>query len=252
MRRTRVIPTLLLEKSGVYKSRKFKDLTYIGDPINTLRLFNDMEVDEIIIYDISATREGREPNYDMLEELVSRSFMPIGYGGGIKTVEQATLILNSGVEKIIINHAALTDSRIISECANRFGSQSVVVNIDYKQKIFFSKKQYNYITRRLMNITPINAAINAEKAGAGEIIFNCVDRDGEMQGLDVELVKEASHCINLPIVISGGAGTLEHLKDAEDAGASAIAGGSMFVYRGQQRGILINYPSEELLGKHLT
>ncbi len=252
MRKTRVIPILLIDKGGVYKTRLFKDPKYIGDPINTLRLFNDMEVDEVMLIDISATRERREPNYAMIEELVSRAFMPIAYGGGIKTVEQARKILNCGVEKVIINSAAQKSTELLTDCSKIFGSQSVVVCVDYKKNLFSIRKQYDHVTKKLLSISPEKAAQFAVKAGAGEVMFNCVDKDGEMNGLDLEFLKEVCNCLTIPIVICGGAGNLEHLRLAKDAGVSAIAGGSMFVYRGAQRGILINYPSEKLLDEYLN
>jgi cyclase len=252
MRRTRLIPVLLIHRGGVYKTTKFKNAVYIGDPINTIRLFNDMEVDEITVLDIDASKERREPNYELLEELASEAFMPLGYGGGIRTVEQAKRILNSGVEKIIINHAAQSSVELIPECASRFGSQSVMVSIDYVRKLLSGRRQFDHVTGKLLRLSPIDAAEIAEKMGAGEVLLNCVDRDGCMQGLDVELIQEASPRLEIPIVICGGAGTLAHLHQAETAGVNAIAGGSMFVFRGKQRGILINYPNEAQLRQYLS
>lgn len=252
MRRTRLIPVLLIHQGGVYKTSKFKSPVYIGDPINTIRLFNDMEVDEIVVLDIDASKDNREPNYEMFEELASEAFMPVGYGGGIKSVEQAKRILNSGVEKVIINHAAQSSGELIAECASRFGSQSVMASIDYAKKLLGGWKQYDHVTGKLLMLSPLDAAENAEKMGAGEVLLSCVDRDGCMQGLDVELIQEASRRLEIPIVACGGAGTLEHLQQAEAAGASAIAGGSMFVFRGKQRGILISYPNEAQLRQYLS
>lgn len=251
MRHTRLIPILLIYQGGVYKTRKFKNPLYIGDPINTIRLFNDLEVDEIMILDINASKEKREPDYEMVEELASEAFMPVGYGGGIRTVEQAKLVLNCGVEKVVVNNAAHTNSALIQECVARFGSQSVVVSIDYAKKILGGLRQYDHVSRKFLQMSPLEAAESAEKLGAGEILLNCVDRDGSMEGLDVELVQEASRSLSVPIVACGGAGSLHHLKEIEEAGASAIGGGSFFVFRGKQRGILISYPAEEVLREYL-
>jgi imidazole glycerol-phosphate synthase subunit HisF len=252
MRRTRVIPVLLIHQFGVYKSTKFKNHIYIGDPINIIRLFNEMEVDELVILDIDASKKNSEPKYSFLEELVSEAFMPVAYGGGIRTVEQGKRILNIGIEKIIINHAIQSNLALISDCASRFGSQSIVSSIDYKASLLRNRRQYDHVSGKLLNIHPIDAAKLAQERGAGEILFTCVDRDGSMQGLDLELIKDASHLLSIPFVICGGAGTLDHLQHAKSAGAPAIAAGSMFVFRGNQRGILINYPAEAVLSQYLN
>lgn len=252
MRRTRVIPVLLIHNKGVYKTSKFKNPIYIGDPINTIRLFNDMEVDEIVVLDIDASKTNSEPDYAMFAELASEAFMPLGCGGGIRNIQQAKRILNSGVEKVIINHAAQLNGALISECAYLYGSQSVVSSIDYTKRVLGGRSQYDHVTGKLLPISPLDSAANAEKMGAGEVFLNCVDRDGSMQGLDVALIHEASTRLSIPIVVCGGAGNLEHLQEAEKAGASAIAGGSMFVFRGKQRGVLINYPTEAQLCHYLT
>lgn len=252
MRRTRLIPVLLIHQGGVYKTSKFKSPVYIGDPINTIRLFNDMEVDEIVVLDIDASKENREPDYSKFEELASEAFMPVGYGGGIRTVEQAKRILNSGVEKVIINYAAQLSGELIAECASRFGSQSVMSSIDYAKRPLIGRRRYDHVSGKLLKTSPIDAAKVAQQMGAGELLLNCVDRDGSMQGLDVDLVQELSPQLHIPIVACGGAGSLEHLQQAEAAGASAIAGGSMFVFRGKQRGILISYPNEAQLRQYLS
>jgi cyclase len=251
MRRTRLIPVLLIHQGGIYKTSKFKNAVYIGDPINTIRLLNDMEVDEIVVLDIDASKENREPNYEMFEDLATEAFMPVGYGGGLRTVHQAKRILNSGAEKVIINRAAQSDAGIIAECASRFGSQSVMASIDYAKKLFGGRKQYDHVTGKMLLQSPLEAALTAEKMGAGEVLLNCVDRDGSMQGLDLEVIQEASQRLKIPLVVCGGAGNLEHLHQAEISGASAIAAGSMFVFHGKQRGILINYPSEAQLCQYL-
>lgn len=251
MRRTRIIPVLLIHQGGVYKTRKFKEPTYIGDPINAIRLFNDMEVDEIAVLDIDASKHNRGPNIEMIEMLSSEAFMPFAYGGGISTPRQACAVLQCGIEKIIINHAIQDDTALISQCAEEVGSQSVVASIDYKKVVFGGIKRFNHVAGRTIDESVVNFAIEAEKAGAGEVLLNSVDRDGTLSGLDIELLKVIAASVSVPIIACGGAGKLEHLSEAEQCGASAVAAGSMFVFHGKQRGVLISYPSEARLRKHL-
>ena len=251
MRSTRVIPVLLIHKGGVYKTKRFKKPVYIGDPINAIRLFNDLEVDEIVILDVDASKHNNPPNFEFIEELASEAFMPFSYGGGIKTVDQAKNIFQLGIEKIVLNHAVQNNCKLITECADRFGSQSVVVSVNYKKKLFNGEMCFDHVSNNTLKINVIDAVIATEKAGAGEIILNSVDRDGLMAGLDVDLIKEISTIINIPIVACGGAGSVAHMQAAKEAGASAIAAGSMFVFHGKQNGVLINYPKEEQLSAYL-
>ena len=249
---TRLIPVLLIHQGGIYKTTKFKKPIYIGDPINTIRLLNEMEVDEIVILDIDASKQKKDPNYEMIMELASEAFMPVAYGGGLRTIEQAKKILNCGIEKIVINYAAQQSGELIKDCSRQFGSQSVVSSIDYSKSLIGGNRQYDHVTRKQLIKSPIEAAKIAQKMGAGEILLTSVDREGSMQGLDVELIHEVNQQLEIPLIICGGAGTLEHLKQAQKAGASAIAGGSMFIFRGNKRGILINYPNESLLRQYLN
>jgi cyclase len=251
MRRTRVIPVLLLRGGGIYKTVEFGKPLYIGDPLNTIRLFNDLEVDELVILDINASKENTCANLDLLGELASEAFMPVGYGGGIKTVDHVSQVLRLGIEKIILNHALYKNPGLITECANRFGSQSVVVNVNYVQKMLSGRRIYDHVSGKTLTMTPIEAAVQAVKLGAGEVLLTSVDRDGKMQGMDVSMIADVSKNIVVPLIACGGAGSLEHLRDAQMAGASAIAAGSMFVFRGKQRGILISYPPESELKKYL-
>jgi cyclase len=252
MRRTRVIPLLLIHRGGLYKTSKFKNPTYIGDPINAIHLFNSMEVDEIIVLDIDASKHKRDPNYEMLEELVSEAFMPFSYGGGITQVEQAKKILQCGIEKVILNHAVQENFDLITKCAEQFGSQSVVVSIDYKKKMFGDSVRFDHVNGRFLKKEVVQSAIISEKFGAGEILINSVDRDGVMAGLDIKMIKKVSDAVNVPLIACGGAGSLDHLQAAEQAGASAIAAGSMFVFYGKQKGVLINYPEESIIRKYLN
>ena len=180
-----MIPVLLIHKGGIYKTIKFNDPIYIGDPINAIRLFNDLGVDEICILDIDASKKNISPNYDIIEDMASEAFMPCSYGGGIKTIEQANSLLQLGIEKIVFNHAVQTSHNLIKQCAEYFGSQSVVVSIDYKKKIFNGNICFDHVKNKTLKISISNAAIAAENAGAGEIIINSVDRDGLMNGLSL-------------------------------------------------------------------
>ena len=252
MRRTRVIPVLLIHKGGIYKTINFKNATYIGDPINAIRIFNDMEVDEIAVIDIDASKEGREPNYKFIQELATEAFMPFAYGGGIRSLIQAKKIFQSGVEKIIINSSARTDPEFIRLLSKTFGSQSIVVCIDYVKKILTGYRLYDHVASKSISTNLLDAAILYTHDGAGEILLNSVDRDGTLNGLDIDAITMVSSHVELPIIACGGAANLEHMQAAEIAGASAIAAGSMFIFHGRQKGILINYPSEKDLRNYLS
>jgi imidazole glycerol-phosphate synthase subunit HisF len=251
VRYTRVIPVLLIHNGGVYKTNKFKSPVYIGDPINAIRLFNDLEVDEICVLNIDASKLNTTLNYDFIEDMANEAFMPFSYGGGVKTVDQANQLLKLGIEKIVINHAVQNNNKLISECAEKFGSQSIVVSIDYRKKLFNGNVLYDHVRKKTLQTNVVDAALMAEKSGAGEIIVNSVDRDGLMSGMDVDLIKSVADVVDIPIVACGGAGNIEHMQKAEEAGASAIAAGSMFIFHGRQNGVLINYPKEEQLSTYL-
>lgn len=239
----RVMPCLLLRGHGLVKTRKFKDPIYLGDPVNAVRIFSEKEVDELIVLDIDASREGREPNYQLLAEIAGECFMPVAYGGGIRTLEQVRKIIRCGVEKIVINTAAVESTDVIRASADVYGSQAVVGSVDVKKTLFGA---YRIVTNsatieaktRLME--HIHRLVNA---GAGEIFLNSVDRDGMMAGYDLELLRSVTREVNVPVVACGGAGSVEHLAQAvHQGGASAVAAGSMFVFHGRLRGVLINYP----------
>ncbi len=244
----RVIPVLLLMNTGLYKTVNFKDQKYIGDPINTIRIFNEKYVDEIIILDILASVENRKPNIELLSQMASEAFMPLCYGGGIKTVDEIRLILRLGFEKVSINRQAVSNPELIIKASELFGSQSIVVSIDVK-KSFWGK--YEVVTDRARvntKLDPIQFAIAMEKAGAGEIMLNSVDRDGMMNGYELGLLKTVSEAVSIPVIACGGAGKPSDLADAIYKGkASAVAAGSMFVFYGKHRAVLINAPAEEEL-----
>lgn len=243
----RVIPTLLLSKGGLVKTVRFKNGVYIGDPINTVRLFNDMEVDELVLLDIDASRRGSGPDLDLIRSFSSECFMPFGYGGGVTTLDQMHALFTLGVEKVILNQAVLTDSSLIEQAAARFGSQSVVAAVDVKKDLFGRPRVYDHLRRKVTKLTVEDHIRRLENAGAGEIILYDVDRDGVMEGYNLEMIRHIADNLGVPLVASGGAGCLENLSEAIAAGASAVAAGSIFVYQSRKRGILINYPSRSEL-----
>lgn len=238
----RVIPALLLRENGLVKTRRFDKAKYVGDPINAIRIFNEKEVDELIVLDIDATRLKRQPNYSLIEEFAAECFMPLGYGGGISTVAQARQLFSLGVEKVVLQSAALENPRILTELAARFGSQSIVVSIDVKRDWLGRLRLWSSSARR--NLTADWQTVMKElvSAGAGEVLLNSVDRDGMQKGYDLELIKSASTILDVPLVALGGAGELQHLFEAVQAGASAVAAGSLFVLQGPHRAVLISYP----------
>lgn len=247
MYQARVIPCLLLRGHGLVKTRKFKDAMYIGDPVNAVRIFSEKEVDELMVLDIDASREGREPNYDLITEIAGECFMPMAYGGGIRTLDQVRRLIRSGVEKVVINSAAIESTKIITESADVFGSQAVVAAVDVRRTLLGG---YKVVAKSATIETKLKLEgylQQLQAAGAGEIIINSVDRDGVMAGYDIELLGIVSGVVKVPVVACGGAGTVEHLKQAiKEGGASAVAAGSMFVFHGRHRAVLINYPDEHI------
>lgn len=257
MLQTRVIPCLLLQRGGLVKTIKFKKPCYIGDPINAVKIFSEKEVDELMLLDIDATKQGREPDYGTIESIVSEAFMPICYGGGIRKVKHMQRLFNLGIEKVAISSSAIEDPDLVTEGAARYGSQSIVVVLDVKRKGL--RRRLSLVThngKKETGLNPFDAAIKMEKLGAGELVVNNVDRDGVMKGYDLEIVKKISESVMIPVIALGGAGTLHDLKDiVHHAGASAAAAGSLFVYKGPLKGVLINYPAysemRQLFGEEL-
>lgn len=239
----RVLPVLLLDNGGLVKTRQFKDPVYLGDPINAVRIFNEKEVDELVLLDISATREQREPDYDTIRDIVSESFMPIGYGGGITNLDHIHKLYQTGVEKVVINSASF-DFDLISAAASKYGSQAVTISIDVKKSFFGGYHVYTHNGSHKHSVSPEEFARKVVDAGAGEIIIQSIDREGSMSGYDLALTKLVSEAVDVPVVASGGAGTVEHFRQAlNEAGASAVAAGSMFVFKGKHRAVLISYSS---------
>jgi len=248
MKRIRVIPVLLIKKGGLVKSVRFKNHKYVGDPINAVKIFNDKEVDELAILDISATPEQKPPDLNMIAEIAGEAFMPLSYGGGISSVDQVRKILYSGIEKIVLNKSAHTRPELIHEIANSFGSQSVMVSIDVKKNIFGRYKVFTDNGAQNTGLNPIEFAKQCESRGAGEILLNSIERDGTYNGYDLELVKSISRSVNIPVVACGGAGSLEDFRAAVTEGnASAVSAGSMFIFQRPHNAVLISYPKQSEL-----
>lgn len=247
MLQTRVIPCLLMKNSGLVKTVCFKDPKYVGDPINAVKIFNEKEVDELILLDIDASKKKNKPNYELIKNIVSEAFMPIAYGGGVKSISQAKKIVSLGVEKIIINSIAIGNYGIISEFANNLGSSSTVVAVDIKKDWAGRYRVYNAANGKTTGLDPLKHVLSAVNAGAGEIFINDVVRDGTGIGYDLELVRKVTEIIDVPVIVCGGAGTLKHFTEAVAAGASAVAAGSMFVYVGKHKAVMINYPERDII-----
>ena len=247
MIRPRVIPCLLSHHGGLVKTIKFKDPTYIGDPINAVRIYNDKEVDELVFLDISATHEKTKPMMKMISEIASECFMPVAYGGGIRTLEDVREIVSAGIEKIVINSFAVENPKFITQTADLIGSSSVVASIDFRRTLFGKHEVYTHGGRKPAKIDVLKHAIELERLGAGELFLNSIDRDGTMSGYDTDIINRVCQAVRIPVIVCGGAGTVEHFSEAIRAGASAVAAGSMFVFQGPHRAVLISYPSQEEL-----
>jgi len=253
MLKERVIPCLLLKGGGLVKTIRFKDPKYVGDPINAVKIFNDKEVDELAVLDIRATIDEREPQFELISQIASECFMPLSYGGGIQSIEQIEKLLKLGVEKIILNNAAIHTPELIKHSAELVGRQSIVVSIDVKRSAFGKYYVFAHGGRKKTNIDLLGHATHMEKLGAGELILTSIDRDGTQDGYDLKLIKSITDAVSIPVIASGGAGKLSDFEGAiKTGGASAVAAGSMFVFYGKHRAVLINYPSQKDLKKHLT
>jgi len=248
MFRPRVIPVLLLKNLGLVKSIKFNNYRYLGDPINAVKLFNDLGADELAFLDILANNENRSISLDFVRNVGDEANMPFSVGGGIRSINEIRHILNAGAEKIILNTYAVENPDFIREASEEFGSSTIVVSIDVKKSLFGKELVYIYSGRKATKYDPVSLAKLFEDKGAGEIIINSIDRDGLMEGYDIPLTKSVSEAVRIPVVALGGAGNINDLRNAVAKGfASAVAAGSMFVYHGSRRGVLINYPSQKEL-----
>jgi len=252
MLRHRVIPTLLLKGNGLVKTTKFKNSVYVGDPINAVKIFNDKEVDELILLDITATIEKREPNYYKIEEIVSEAFMPIGYGGGISNINQMERLFKLGIEKVIINSTVYDNYNLINEASKIFGNQSIVLAVDIKKDFWGKYALYSHSGKVKVKVSIEEHLKKATHSGSGEIYINNIDRDGTMFGYDIELISSYSKAVDVPLVVSGGAGSIKHFAEAVKAGADGVSAGAMFVFQGVHRAVLISYPNYNELEKILN
>lgn len=245
----RIIPVLLLQNRGLVKSIKFKDYQYIGDPINAVRIFNEKEVDEICLLDINASKLGKEPDFKLIEEIGSEAFIPFSYGGGIKNFEQAKKILKLGAEKIILNTVLHTETNLIRHLADYVGNQSVVASVDVKKNFFGKYLIYDHAKKSTLSNELLPTIEKWISQGVGELILNSVDLDGTMQGLDYKLITQISKSLDIPVIACGGTGNIDDVKTAINAGADAVAAGSIFVFHGKHKAVLINYPERNKLLK---
>lgn len=247
MLNNRVIPSLLLSNNGLVKTIKFKKEIYIGDPINTIRIFNEKEVDELSLIDIHASKNKSGPNFQTIQRVTDECFIPLSYGGGIRNIEDIEKIFKIGVEKVILNSSAILNPNLINEASKMFGSQSIVVSVDIK-KDFFGKlniiKPYN---NKKISISVNDYILDMQDRGAGEILVNDINRDGVMQGMNLDFIKNISKELQIPLIAAGGVGDLQHIKEGIDAGASAVAVGSFFVFNGPLKAVLISYPDYNTL-----
>lgn len=254
MLKPRVIPCLLLRGQGLYKTIKFGTPRYVGDPINAVKIFNEKEVDELLLIDIAATREKREPNYQLIGDIAGECFMPLGYGGGVSSLDQIRRLQRVGVEKVALTSAAFKNARLLEESCDVFGSSSIVAGIDVKRTFFGKYEVWIDAGGTNTKEDPRRYAEKLARLGVGEILVNSIDRDGTMAGFDVPLLRQVSSAVDTPVIACGGAGSLEHIHQAiAETGISAAAAGSLFVYQGRHKAVLINYPTPaELQGLHLT
>ena len=252
MYRPRVIPCLLLKDKGLVKTIKFKDPTYVGDPINAVKIFNDAKADELVFLDITATQENRITDIEVIRNIGEEAFMPFAVGGGINNLEHVMQLISAGAEKVVINTAAVNNPSLLTEASKIYGRQSIIASIDVKREGgAFVVYTHSGSVKSPMNA--IEAAQAAEEAGAGEIMINSIDRDGTQEGYDIELVKLISDSVNIPVIAVGGAGDFDHFADAvHNGGASAVAAGSLFVFIGRKRAVLINYPDSDELQEMFT
>jgi len=246
--RSRIIPVLLLKNKGLVKSVNFKNHRYIGDPINAVRIFNELKADELAFIDILATKEKRTISVDFVKNVGEEANMPFSVGGGIRTLEDIRKIIEAGAEKVILNSIAGEDPDFVTEAANSFGSSTITVCIDIKKDFFGKEKVWIKAGTKSINSDPVEYARQMEKAGAGEIIIQSIDKDGTMSGYDVNMVKIIAESVTIPVVSLGGAGKWEDLVELNDLiSLNGLAAGSLFIYHGERNAILINYPDRDLI-----
>lgn len=247
MLRPRITPCLLVRDGGLVKTVQFKDAKYVGDPINAVKIFNEKESDELVVLDIDATAKGAEPDFKMIGRLAVECRMPLCYGGGVKTAQQAKRIIGLGVEKVAVSSAAIDNPRLLGEMGEEIGSQSVVVVLDVRKRaIRGGYEVYTHNGRKATGRDPLKVAAEARALGAGEVVINSIDRDGMMKGYDLELAEQVRNATRLPLTLLGGAGSLADIGSLiETCGVVGAAAGSLFVFKGTYKAVLINYPDQQ-------
>lgn len=241
----RIIPCLLLSNGGLVKTEKFRNPKYVGDPINAIRIFNEKEVDELFVIDIDASGKNHEPDFDLIDQLASECFMPLGYGGGIKSLDQAKRLFDIGIEKITLQSALATNPKLLGQIVDLFGSQAVVASVDVKKDWLGRRKLFSKFGTKFPQARWQDFIVSVVEEGAGEVLLNSVDLDGTRRGVDLEMVEEAAKLVDVPVTAIGGVGSLQDFKAARDAGASAAAAGAFFVLQGTHRAVLISYPRRQ-------
>lgn len=249
MIRTRVIPVLLLKGEGLYKGEKFKNHTYVGDPINTVKIFNEKRVDELVLLDIEASLRKSPINYSLIEEIATEAFMPVGYGGGINAISQAQKLFSLGIEKIILNTSAIENPAFVQELVETFGSQSIVFSLDTKPDLFGKARVYYKSGTKKSKEDALSTAIKMQARGVGEIIMNSIHLEGSGKGYDLKLINKLTQELEVPLIALGGASNVEDMIAAKEAGAHGLAAGSLFVFQGPLKGVLITYLSENELNR---
>jgi len=248
MLQKRVIPALLLRDDALVKTVRFDKPGYIGDPVNTVRIFNELEVDELVFLDITATNENRAPNLRILREIADECFMPLGYGGGLNNFDTVQSIFEIGFEKVILNSVMHSRPEFVIEIADHYGNQAVVGSIDVKKNFWGNYEVWSHSGKRNTKKDPVSWAQELEKLGAGEILLTSIDREGTWSGFDLQLTQKIADAVNVPVIASGGAGSLIHIKEVVSEGrASSVALGSMVVYQQKGMGVLVNFPDYDEL-----
>lgn len=253
MLKTRIIPCLQLIGDSLVKTVKFGNHGYIGDPINTVRIFNELEIDELCFLDIRATVEGREPNLEILQQISNECFMPLAYGGGVKDFETAKKILSIGFEKLVVNTEGFKNPLFITALSAHFGAQAVIASIDVKKNLWGKYNVFIKDGTEKTGVDPVEWAAKVQELGAGEILLTSMDKDGTWSGFDVELTRRVSEAVSIPVIANGGAGNIQHIGEVVKSGhASAVSLGSMVVYQKKEMGVLVNFPDKQELEKILA
>lgn len=248
----RLIPVLLLKNQGLYKTVKFKNPTYLGDPRIAVKIFNEKQVDELCLLDITASKESKEPDFEFISELTNECFMPIAYGGGVNTMSQVERLFSMGIEKVVLNSVLYNNPELVKQASQFFGSQSIVVSIDVKRTLFRKLEVRSHGGTKKEKVDVAEFLKYLIELGAGEIIINAVDKDGTMSGMDLDLINFISEQLNVPIIACGGVGSMEDIRQGIFSGASAIGAGSFFVFHGKHRAVLITYPSRKEIKQILS